>query len=171
MLVSCSSEAFSTLCGDFKERLHHAVHNRHEHDEITLLEGKRGRRGGTENRNFCIKESDIETHPNLNGRGLGRNTFTHIVGRIYEKITGIIMNCLYTIPLCNFGFAFRHVTCVIVNKDFGKALSKTKSSPLFFSYKLSKGKPLFEFAQCMVKSKRYALCIAFWAIANLSSIY
>ena len=46
------------------------------------------------------------------------------------------MNCLYTIPLCNFGFAFRHATCVIV-KDFGKALLKTKSSPIFFSYKLS----------------------------------
>ena len=26
------------------------------------------------------------------------------------------MNCLYTIPLCNFGFAFRHVICVIVLK-------------------------------------------------------
>ena len=37
-LVSCNSEAFSTLCGDFKERLHHTVHNRHEHDEITILE-------------------------------------------------------------------------------------------------------------------------------------
>ena len=36
------------------------------------------------------------------------------------------MNCLYTIPLCNFGFASGHATCVIV-KDFGKALSKTKS--------------------------------------------
>ena len=57
------------------------------------------------------------------------------------------MNCLYTIPLCNFGFAFRHPTCVIV-KDFGKALLKTKSSPIFFSYKLSERKPLFEIAQC-----------------------
>ena len=28
-------------------------------------------------------QSDIETHPNLNGRGLGRNTFIRIVGRIY----------------------------------------------------------------------------------------
>ena len=56
------------------------------------------------------------------------------------------MNCLYTIPLCNFGFAFRHATCVIV-KDFGKALLKTKSSPIFFSYKLSERKPLFEIAQ------------------------
>ena len=57
------------------------------------------------------------------------------------------MNCLYTIPLCNFGFAFsyRHATCVIV-KDFGKALLKTKSSPIFFSYKLSERKPLFEIA-------------------------
>ena len=57
------------------------------------------------------------------------------------------MNCLYTIPLCNFGFAFRHATCVIV-KDFGKALLKTKSSPIFFSYKLSERKPLFEIAHC-----------------------
>ena len=30
-----------------------------------------------------VKQSDIETHPNLSGRGLGRNTFIHIVGRIY----------------------------------------------------------------------------------------
>ena len=57
------------------------------------------------------------------------------------------MKCLYTIPLCNFGFAFRHTTCVIV-KNFGKALLKTKSSPIFFSYKLSERKPLFEIAQC-----------------------
>ena len=28
-------------------------------------------------------QSDIETLPNLNGRGLGRNTFIHIVGRIF----------------------------------------------------------------------------------------
>ena len=49
--------------------------------------------------------------------------------------------------LCNFGFAFRHATCVIV-KDFGKALLKTKSSPIFFSYKLSERKPLFEIAHC-----------------------
>ena len=40
------------------------------------------------------------------------------------------MNCLYTIPLCNFGFAFRHAICVIV-KDYGKVLLKTKSSPIF----------------------------------------
>ena len=60
------------------------------------------------------------------------------------------MNCLYicTIPLCNFGFVFRHVTCVIV-KDFGKALLKTKSSPIFFSYKLSERKPLFEIVHCL----------------------
>ena len=56
------------------------------------------------------------------------------------------MNCLYTIPLCNFGFAFRHATCVIV-KDFGKALLQTKSYPIFFSYKLSERKPLFEIVQ------------------------
>ena len=58
------------------------------------------------------------------------------------------MNCLYTIPLCNFGFAFRQATCVIV-KDFGKVLLKTKSSPIFFSYKLSERKPLFEIAHCI----------------------
>ena len=57
------------------------------------------------------------------------------------------MNCLYTIPLCNFDFAFRHAICVIV-KDFSKALLKTKSSPIFVSYKLSKRKPLFEIARC-----------------------
>ena len=33
-------------------------------------------------------------------------------------------------------------------KDFGKALLQTKSSPIFFSYKLSERKPLFEIAQC-----------------------
>ena len=65
------------------------------------------------------------------------------------------MNCLYTIPLCNFGFAFRHATCVIV-KDFGKALSKTKSSPIFFSYKLSERKPLFEIAHCIQHSQYQA---------------
>ena len=32
---------------------------------------------------FFAKQSDIETHPNLNGRGLSRNTFIHKVGRIY----------------------------------------------------------------------------------------
>ena len=41
------------------------------------------------------------------------------------------MHCLYTIPLCNFGFAFSHAICVIV-KNFGKALLNTKSSPIFF---------------------------------------
>ena len=60
------------------------------------------------------------------------------------------MNCLYTIPLCNVGFAFRHATCVIV-KYFGKALLKTKSSPIFFSYKLSERKPLFEITQSSKK--------------------
>ena len=60
------------------------------------------------------------------------------------------MNCLYTIPLCNFGFAFWHATCVIV-KDFDKALLKTKSSPIFFSYKLSERKPLFGIAQLITE--------------------
>ena len=36
---------------------------------------------------------------------------------------------------------------VFIVKDFGKALLKTKSSPIFFSYKLSERKPLFEIAQ------------------------
>ena len=85
----------------------------------------------------------------MNGRGLGRNILIHIVVASI-KTTGMIMNCLYTIPLCNFGFAFRHATCVIV-KDFGKALLKTKSSPIFFSYELSERKPLFEIAQCKDK--------------------
>ena len=58
------------------------------------------------------------------------------------------MNSLYTKPLCNVGFAFRHTTCVIV-KDFGKALLKTEYSPIFFSYKLSERKPLFEIAHCI----------------------
>ena len=40
------------------------------------------------------------------------------------------MNCLYTIPLCNFGFAFRHATCANV-KDFGKALLKKLNPPPF----------------------------------------
>ena len=35
---------------------------------------------------------------------------------------------------------------VFIVKDFGKALLKTKSSPIFFSYKLSERKPLFEIA-------------------------
>ena len=76
------------------------------------------------------------------------------------------MNCLYTIPLCNFGFAFRHATCVIV-KDFGKALLKTKSSPIFFSYKLiSERKPLFEIAHCVQVNQiwrgllLFCICIA-----------
>ena len=38
---------------------------------------------------------------------------------------------------------------VFIVKDFGKALLKTKSSPIFFSYKLSERKPLFEIAQCI----------------------
>ena len=62
------------------------------------------------------------------------------------------MNCLYTIPLCNFGFAFRHATSVI-SKDFGKALLKTKSSPIFFSYKLSEQKPLLEIAHCIIETR------------------
>ena len=57
------------------------------------------------------------------------------------------MNCLFTIPLCNFGFACRHATRVIV-KDFGKVLLKTKSFPIFFSYKLSESKLLYEIALC-----------------------
>ena len=40
------------------------------------------------------------------------------------------MNCLYTIPFCNFGFAFRHAICVIV-KDFGEALLKKQILPDF----------------------------------------
>ena len=38
---------------------------------------------------------------------------------------------------------------VFIVKDFGKALLKTKSSSIFFSYKLSERKPLFEIAQWM----------------------
>ena len=38
---------------------------------------------------------------------------------------------------------------VFIVKDFGKALLKTKSSPIFFSYKLSERKPLFEIAHWM----------------------
>ena len=34
-----------------------------------------------------------------------------------------MFNCLYTIPLCNFGIAFSHAICVIV-KYFGKLLLK-----------------------------------------------
>ena len=68
------------------------------------------------------------------------------------------MNCLYTIPLCNFGFAFWHATCVIV-KDFNKALLKTKSSPIFFSYKLSERKSLFEIAHCPVSNNGFG---SFW---------
>ena len=40
------------------------------------------------------------------------------------------------------------VTRFLLLLDFGKALLKTKSSPIFFSYKLSKRKPLFEITQC-----------------------
>ena len=36
---------------------------------------------------------------------------------------GIMFNCLYTIPLCNFDIAFSHAICVIV-KYFGKLLLK-----------------------------------------------
>ena len=70
------------------------------------------------------------------------------------------MNCLlYTIPLCNFGFAFRHATCVIV-KGFGKTLLKTKSSPIFFSYKLSERKPLFEIAHSLLELLHNGECIS-----------
>ena len=41
---------------------------------------------------------------------------------------------------------------VFIVKDFGKALLKTKSSPIFFSYKLSERKPLFEIAHCITRS-------------------
>ena len=37
---------------------------------------------------------------------------------------------------------------MFIVKDFGKALLKTKSSLIFFSYKLSERKPLFEIAHC-----------------------
>ena len=40
---------------------------------------------------------------------------------------------------------------VFIVKDFGKALLKTKSSPIFFSYKLSERKQLFEIAHCNKK--------------------
>ena len=80
------------------------------------------------------------------------------------------MNCLYTIPLCNFGFAFRHATCVIV-KDFGKALLKTKSSPIFFSYKLSERKPLFEIAHCeSTPLNKLAVEDAAWARMPVDSL-
>ena len=62
------------------------------------------------------------------------------------------MNCLYTISLCDFGFAFSHTICVIV-KDFGKALLKTKSSPIFFWYKLSRRKQSFEIANCPIRPR------------------
>ena len=68
------------------------------------------------------------------------------------------MNCLYTILLCYFGFAFRHATCAIV-KDFGKASLKTKSSPIYFSYKLSKRKPLFEIALCVLPNTKYKILV------------
>ena len=76
------------------------------------------------------------------------------------------MNCLYTIPLCNFGFAFRHATCVIV-KDFGKALLKTKSSPIFFSYELSERKPLFEIAQCISTKLLHVFLHTFFPIFSM----
>ena len=40
------------------------------------------------------------------------------------------MNCLYTIPLCNFDFALRHPICDIV-KYIGKALLKNQILPDF----------------------------------------
>ena len=46
-----------------------------------------------------------------------------------------MFNYLHTIPLCNFGIAFSHSICVIV-EYFGKLLLKTiwqpKSSPIFY---------------------------------------
>ena len=48
---------------------------------------------------------------------------------------GVMFNCLYTIPLCNFGIAFSHAICVIV-KYFGKLLLETiwqpKPSQIFY---------------------------------------
>ena len=38
---------------------------------------------------------------------------------------------------------------VFIVKDFGNALLKTKSFPIFFSYKLSERKLLFEIAHCI----------------------
>ena len=72
------------------------------------------------------------------------------------------MNCLYTIPLCNFGFAFRHATCVIV-KDFGKALLKNKSSPIFFHTNYPNGNRYLklptvredEITQCIVSNNGF----------------
>ena len=79
------------------------------------------------------------------------------------------MKCLYTIPLCNFGFTFRHATCVIV-KDFGKALLKTKSSPIFFSYKLSERKPLFEIAHCVQVNQIWRRLLLFCICIALSHL-
>ena len=49
---------------------------------------------------------------------------TELVASI--QTTGIIMNCLYTVPLCNFGFACSHAICVIF-KYFGKALLRVQA--------------------------------------------
>ena len=58
------------------------------------------------------------------------NTFFHFCQLWAVKTTEIMIAYKYTIPLCNFGFAYRNAICVIV-KDFGKALLKTKILPDF----------------------------------------
>ena len=64
-------------------------------------------------------------------------------------------------PFCRWGAAYRYAILVLpldtrrvfIVKDFGKELLKTKSSPIFFSTKLSERKPLFEIAQCVAKDQ------------------
>ena len=70
------------------------------------------------------------------------------------------MNCLYTIPLCNFGFAFRHATSVIV-KDFGKALLKKQILPDFLFIQTIRKEtviwncPLAEFKSFVMNNKAF----------------
>ena len=47
---------------------------------------------------------------------------------------------------------------MFIVKDFGKALLKTNSSPIFFSNKLSERKPLFEIARCLWPEATIQVC-------------
>ena len=68
----------------------------------------------------------IETHQIFNGRALSRGVVIHLYTELVAtiKTTGITINCLYTIRLRNFGFAFSRAMCVIV-EYVGKSSLKT----------------------------------------------
>ena len=77
-----------------------------------------------------------------------------------------MFNCLYTIPLCNFGIAFSHAICVIVNY-FGKLLLKTiwqpKASPIFYHPGENRSLKSSTVLQSFLFNVRFAL----WELSNV----